>query len=107
MNNYTRTPRVLTNLVPYFNQQIDVRRVFARVGKPYDTGALRSYTDVGCYPITYFAADGECLCPKCATEQARCRRDWPRIVDADVIWEGDAGLCSNCNNPIETAYGDD
>lgn len=62
----------------------------------------------GGYPLVYVTADGGSLCAACATEQAtrRDRDHWPRILGADVYYEGSPVSCDNCNVEIESAYGD-
>lgn len=72
-----------------------------------------AYAWPGGYPRFMVCADGECLCWKCGTANARLIRDaiignaeddW-QVVAVDVNWEHDE-QCTNCGGAIESAYGD-
>lgn len=67
---------------------------------------LRSFTDVGCYPIFYVNEDDDLLCPECATVTLT-DEDLSQIVSADVNWEDPAMFCAECGARIESAYAED
>lgn len=70
-------------------------------------GTLRSYTDVGCYPIFYATNRDECLCAKCASTMSDTSFvDYDRVVAADVNWSDQNMACDACEESIESAYGD-
>lgn len=64
---------------------------------------LPAYAWPGGYPFVYYDKDGEILCPKCANNA-----DWndAEIIGYDVYEEGPVIQCANCNDDIESAYGD-
>jgi hypothetical protein len=71
-------------------------------------GTLRAFTSIGSYPITYYTADGDSVCAKCAHED--CQTEDPAdkdtfLVGAGVRWEGEPLACAVCNEDIESAYG--
>ena len=88
-------------------------RKFHRKDYELENGELQAYAWPGGYPVFYVTADGGVLCPTCASckevRQAviECPDDdqW-RVVAADVNYEDDALFCDNCNERIESAYGD-
>ena len=69
----------------------------------------------GGYALHMVCADGECLCHKCAKDNAEqiaeatatCTDDQWRFVGADVNWEDADLYCAHCNGHIEPEYGDD
>lgn len=85
---------------------------------------LDAYTDLGGYPIVYYAADWETICARCANNPGRgdhfhtgCQSDEHRgecvdedpewcLIASDIHWEGAPAICVNCNAQIESAYGD-
>lgn len=75
------------------------------------TGKYDYGTDLGGYPLYYITADCGVLCPKCANEnfERTTDKDDPQwfIVDVAVNWEDEELICDNCNEHIESAYGDD
>ena len=74
------------------------------------------YAWPGGYPLAVLMADGECMCISCVKKEfkyiarefhTKCKnRQW--AAEAVFInWE-DADLqCANCNNKIESAYGEE
>ena len=81
-----------------------------------DNGNLPAYAWPGAYPIYYLCADNGVLCPQCANNESAVREaeehpDYPgydqwRIVAGDINWEDSDLTCDNCNQRIESAYGD-
>jgi len=69
-----------------------------------DDGGLLSYAWPGGYPIGYLDADNCVLCPECANLSDPDERCAP--VAYFVHWEGAPVQCENCNEYIESAYGD-
>lgn len=75
------------------------------------------YTSVGYYPVYLVLRDGACLCWACvhkekaliaeAAESPTTDHDtgW-EPVGADVNWEDSQLFCDNCNERIESAYGE-
>ncbi len=69
----------------------------------------------GGYPIFYVTQDNAPLCPKCANdnislcacpaESQEADPQW-RIIAADINYEDDSLYCDNCNQRIESAYGE-
>lgn len=83
------TPRVHPNVYQYTG---------TNAGK-----ALPAHAWPGGYPLYYLDGDGCILCAPCATrasEYSSC------TIAADVHWEGDALTCEQCNESIESAYGE-
>lgn len=74
----------------------------------------RKYTSVGCYPLFFLMADGECLCPSCAKTERRqileamadrSYRDFSWLpVAIDINYEDGDMQCAHCNERIESAY---
>lgn len=70
------------------------------------------YAWPGCYPIYYICQDGEAMCSKCAnanfelTTDPDAGRDW-FIVAGDINYEDNDLWCANCNEKIESAYGEE
>ena len=77
-----------------WNQSIPL----TRNGEGYN---VRRYTDVGCYPLAYFSADGDALCPACVEDDVV--NGETVACEAAVIWEGEH-YCAECSRPLETAY---
>jgi len=76
-----------------------------------DKGDYISYDWPGGYPIFYVTKDCGVLCPKCANENKELTKDiedpqW-FIVDCDINYEDESLYCDNCNEKIESAYGED
>lgn len=74
----------------------------------------RPYAWPGGYPRYAVMEDGEALCAEC------CKRNASLIIQAseyedkqwslagiDINWEDTSLVCSNCNEIIESAYGED
>lgn len=65
----------------------------------------------GGYPIFYITADDGVLCSKCANNNITLTSDrdgddqW-RIVAADINYEDTSLHCDNCNELVESAYGE-
>lgn len=62
-------------------------------------GKLASHTSLGSYPLIYLDRACEVFCAACANASKS-------IIDVDVHWEGPAFYCVECNETIESAYGD-
>ena len=88
--------------------------MFNRKDYELANGSLQAFAFPGGYPLYYAVRDGGILCPGCAnSSRAReatvdCSDDeqWP-VVGAGINWEDSAMYCDNCNNVIESAYGED
>lgn len=65
-----------------------------------ETGQLHDRSLIGGYPLIYFNRQDEILCASCATEQV------DDIKHVRTYDEGATLNCTNCNKPIESAYGD-
>lgn len=75
-----------------------------------ESGKYDAYAWPGGYPIFYLCADNGVLCPNCANENAHLDtgmddKQW-HVVASDINWEDDALYCDNCNDQIESAYGE-
>ena len=70
----------------------------------------RTFTDLGGYPLFYVTKDCGVLCPKCANKNLKLTLgddpQW-RIVDCDINYEDTSLYCDNCNELVESAYGED
>jgi hypothetical protein len=83
--------------------------VYTRAG--VEPGAeLPSYAWPGGYQLAYYSPNGDTLCPACAN-RLRLGLDTPasdndRITMVDAYYEGPPIQCANCNEDIESAYGD-
>jgi hypothetical protein len=64
-------------------------------------GHLAKFTSIGCYPILYVSAAGDCLCAACASAPA------VNVVASDINWEDPALFCDECSERIESAYAED
>lgn len=73
------------------------------------------YAWPGGYPLYAITADGEAICKACGKKYAKliisetrqnCKTGW-QIVGVDVNSEDSSLTCDNCNDPIESAYGDE
>ena len=53
------------------------------------------YTRIGGYPVIYITDDGSLLCGKCAGE----------YDEGHAHHEGDPIHCDECNEAVESAYG--
>ena len=70
------------------------------------------YAFPGGYPKYAITDDGGTLCKKCCeSEQELIRLSFPRdgwyVVAIDINWEDSNLYCDNCNDRIESAYGED
>lgn len=90
---------------------------------PFDIKNLRDakqfararYAWPGGYPLAAITADGGCLCSDCVHSEWRliCAESFEntncgfRIAGVDVNWENTDLYCDHCNEPIESAYGED
>jgi len=75
-----------------------------------ENGTYPTYAWPGGYPLFYITKDGGVLCPKCVNENLELvEGDDPqwRIVAYDINYEDTELYCDNCNEKIESAYGDD
>lgn len=72
------------------------------------------YTSIGCYPLFYLMADGECMCTDCVKAERRSilgamadksYRDfqWTPVA-IDINYEDGDMYCAQCNERIESAY---
>lgn len=77
---------------------------FAPDWKPWERGAFEGYTQLdrftslGSYPLIY-SHKNSWVCPACASLLG-CKPE-----NAEVHWEGNAYECDECDEPIESAYG--
>ena len=72
------------------------------------------YTSLGGYPVFALTLDGGILCPACVrvnkgqvyhnTLDRHGDKQWS-LAAVDVHWEGEPLICDNCNEEIESAYG--
>jgi hypothetical protein len=69
-----------------------------------DNGELPTYAWPGGYPLFYVDAIMTVLCPFCANGNNEFSE---KLVDYDCNWEDSELFCDNCNERIESAYGDD
>lgn len=68
-----------------------------------DDGKLSAYAWPGGYPIYYFDAEGNVLCPTCANKDGYSSP----VVAADVNYEDASLFCDDCSTRIESAYAED
>jgi hypothetical protein len=71
---------------------------------PIVNGKLAAYAWPGMYPLFYFDADNMVLCVECARDNDE---DNVPIVSAHINWEDEDLYCEDCNESIESAYGED
>lgn len=79
-------------------------------------GKAPAFTDLGGYPIVYYAVDDakghprrtcEVVCAKCANMVLTSPDDWSwSIWGCDIYYEGAPETCTHCGEQIESAYGD-
>jgi len=85
---------------------------------------LPAYAWPGGYPIVYYDNDGSPLCASCASEalaeflklrkESATGRFGPMLYDyysdlpqySDIFYEGPTVFCAECNEEMESAYGD-
>ena len=72
-----------------------------------DNNKLVSWAWPGGYPIFYLDQDNSVLCPKCAREHETNGFDFDVITAADINYEDTFLTCDECNDHIQSAYGDD
>ncbi len=66
-------------------------------------GLFPAFAWPGGYPIIYIDRSGMTVCAKCASREI----DNAQAVTAcDVYWEGPTIQCDDCNDDIQSAYGD-
>ena len=78
-----------------------------------ENGKFPAYAWPGGYQIVYTVADCEIICPDCANGEngsiastdSDADEQW-RIESMDIYYEGPPVQCANCNQDIESAYGD-
>lgn len=69
-------------------------------------GKLSSYAWPGGYPIFYLDKANEILCPGCAEENKDNELESFRPVTYAINWEDTTLICFECNESIESAYGE-
>jgi len=78
------------------------------------TGKFPAYSMVGGYPLVYLTANDSCLCAACVNGENGSEvgrpdgigdPDWT-VKSVSPYWEGAPISCENCNEEIESAYGD-
>ena len=75
-----------------------------------EKGQYPAYAWPGGYPIFYLCADNGVLCPVCANKNQHLdNADDPQwhVVAMDINWEDEDMRCDNCNEHIQSAYGND
>lgn len=65
-------------------------------------GKLPAFTSLGSYTMVYYDTDGSEICAKCANNPDLDLA----LQDCDVYWEGPTVQCAECNDDIESSYGD-
>jgi DNA-directed RNA polymerase subunit RPC12/RpoP len=65
-----------------------------------ENNKLPHFSDPGSYPIFYIDKNNSILCSDCAAKNAK------DIVNHEIHWEGYSYFCNDCNEEIESAYGD-
>ncbi len=83
-----------------------LRKLYLDMGRKFD-----AYAWPGGYPIIYVCATGDILCATCATkamQKETCREARMGYLPEayDVFYEGPDEICADCNQAIESAYGD-
>lgn len=63
-------------------------------------GSLPAHSFPGSYPIIYLRENNDVLCAACATKEAE------EITYHTIHWEGSPFNCTECNEEIESAYGE-
>lgn len=63
------------------------------------TKTLPALTSIGLYPIVYVRNGHEALCSECASKEKK-------IPESFIHWEGSSHYCEDCNQEIESAYGE-
>jgi hypothetical protein len=66
-------------------------------------GTLDAYVWPGGYPIYYFDAENNTLCPICAAKEGYSSP----VTHWDINWEDNDLTCDDCYKPIESAYADE
>lgn len=60
----------------------------------------------GGYPFFYVNASADILCPTCANQSDYNGDPFTCVTDADINWEDPDLTCSDCGQPIPSAYSD-
>jgi hypothetical protein len=69
-----------------------------------DTDELPKYSWPGLYPMYYFDAHLNALCPDCAAKNDEFTEP---LIHPHVNWEDSNLYCDHCDAQIESAYGED
>jgi len=84
-----------------------------QLGMDEDTGDYPTHSFPGLYPIIYFAADAEVVCPECANDDDfhvgstdDGHADQFELIASEAYMEGPTIQCCHCDKMIESAYGD-
>jgi hypothetical protein len=86
---------------------MDTKTLSDRIGE--------KYAWPGGYPMYLVMMDGEAVCMNCAAKNEELilratndgyEKDWIAVA-IDVNWEDPDLLCTNCNERIESAYGEE
>lgn len=67
-------------------------------------GTLPSCTTLGAYPIIYLDAEGNVLCPTCATRARNDETAAPPPTDWCAFFEGPSTFCDECGDELHPAY---
>ena len=68
-------------------------------------GFFPCHTAIGLYPLVYISKRGNCFCSMCASNEETPSFQFDPIVDCQPHYEGDSIECSECGEPIDSAYG--
>lgn len=94
---------------------MDALELLSRTGGLLRSGSLPAFAWPGGYTLVYLTSDNESLCAQCAGNDYM---EWLYSIDSGTQWqydppvmvfvfyEGPDDYCANCNNAIESAYGD-
>lgn len=101
--------------------QNDLRGIFYETQKPWpylqptfaqeimreidQQGHLSAFTSIGCYTIMYVTHGGDVLCANCAEESLLAEEDDVACARGTYD-EGPILVCANCEEAIESSYGD-
>jgi len=70
-------------------------------------GKLPKYAWPGGYPMFYLDGEDSVLCPDCANKYHDDIDYVLRPRTCDINWEDDSLYCDQCQERIESAYGED
>ena len=70
------------------------------------TEHVKAFTEAGCYAITYLDRHDQTYCADCVNRAIDSHQLDKDAVTPFIHWEGAPLYCENCNEDIESEYGE-